>query len=60
MYVSDWMTKKVITVSPDDFLSAAVNLMKDKCIKHIPVIKGGKLKGIISDRDIREYLPSKA
>lgn len=60
MFVSDWMTKKVLTVSPDDSISEAAKLTKDKNIKHIPVVKGGKLKGIISDRDIKEYVPSKA
>lgn len=60
MYVSDWMTKKVYTVHADEYLSDAVLLMRDRGIKHIPVLKGGKLKGIISDRDIKEYSPSKA
>ncbi len=60
MHVSDWMTKKVMTVGPDDFVSDAVRLIKENKIKHIPVVKGGRLKGIISDRDIKEYLPSKA
>ncbi len=54
------MTKKVFTLGPDDYLSDALSLMKEKCIKHIPVVKGGKLKGIFSDRDIKEYSPSKA
>ena len=60
MFVSDWMTKKVITVGPDDYLSDAITLMKEKNIKHLPVVKGGRLRGIISDRDIKEYTPSKA
>jgi acetoin utilization protein AcuB len=60
MYVSDWMTKKVFTVDLDDYLSDAITLMKEKGVKHLPVVKGGKLKGIISDRDIKEYTPSKA
>jgi len=60
MYVSDWMTKKVFTVGPDDYLSDAITLMKEKNIKHLPVVKGGRLRGIISDRDIKEYTPSKA
>jgi len=60
MYVSDWMTSKVFTVEPDDYLSDAVTLMKEKNIKHLPVVKGGKLKGLISDRNIKEYSPSKA
>jgi acetoin utilization protein AcuB len=60
MYVSDWMTKKVFTVGPDDYLSDAITLMREKGIKHLPVVKGGRVKGIISDRDIKEYTPSKA
>ncbi|MCK9420285.1 MAG: CBS and ACT domain-containing protein [Nitrospirae bacterium] len=60
MFVSDWMTKKVFTISPDDYLSDAITLMKDKKIKHLPVIRNGKLKGIVSDLDIKDYGPSKA
>jgi acetoin utilization protein AcuB len=60
MYVSDWMTKKVYAVEPEDYLSDALSVMKERSIKHVPVVKGGKLKGIISDRDIKEYSPSKA
>ncbi len=60
MYVSDWMTKKVYTVEPDEYLSDALSVMKEQAIKHVPVVKGGKLKGILSDRDIKEYSPSKA
>ena len=60
MFVSDWMTKKVFSVEPDGYLSDALSLMKEKSIKHVPVAKSGRLKGIISDRDIKEYSPSKA
>jgi acetoin utilization protein AcuB len=60
MYVSDWMTAKVFTLEPDDYLSDALLLMKEKNIKHLPVVKGGRLKGLISDRNIKEYSPSKA
>lgn len=60
MFVSDWMTRKVLTVAPDDFLSDAIALMQEKGIKHLPVVKAGKLAGILSDRDIKEYCPSKA
>ena len=30
MFVSDWMTEKVITIAPDDSVSDAVKLMKEK------------------------------
>ena len=60
MFVSDWMTRKVFIIAPDSSVSDAVRLMKEKKIKHIPVIKDERLKGIISDRDIKEFSPSKA
>lgn len=60
MYVADWMTKKVLSVNADSYLSDAISLMKEKGIKHIPVVKSGKLLGILSDRDLKEYSPSKA
>lgn len=59
MFVADWMTKKVHTVSPDDTVSAAALLMKEKGIKHVPVIKREKIRGILSDLDIKEYLPAR-
>jgi acetoin utilization protein AcuB len=60
MFVCDWMTKKVHSVDPDDYLSDVLALMKGRNIKHIPVARKEKLKGIISDRDIKEFSPSKA
>jgi acetoin utilization protein AcuB len=60
MFVSDWMTKKVYAVEPEEYLSDALSVMKERSIKHVPVVKDGKLKGIVSDRDIKEYSPSKA
>jgi acetoin utilization protein AcuB len=54
------MTRKVFTVGPDDGVSDALRLMKEKGIKHIPVVSGERMKGIISDRDIKEFTPSKA
>ena len=60
MFVSEWMSRKVITIAPESSVSDAVKLMKEKKIKHIPVVRDEKLKGIISDRDIKEFSPSKA
>jgi acetoin utilization protein AcuB len=60
MFVSDWMTKRVFTVGLDESVSDAIVLMKVREIKHIPVVKDGRLKGIISDRDIKEFTPSRA
>ena len=32
MYVSDWMTKKVYAVEPDEYLSDALSVMKEQSI----------------------------
>jgi acetoin utilization protein AcuB len=34
--------------------------MKEHGIRHLPVLKNDRLKGLLSDRDIKEYSPSKA
>jgi acetoin utilization protein AcuB len=60
MFVSDWMTRQVVTIGPDESVSHAMRLMKDRGIKHLPVVDGGRLTGVISDRDIKAYAPSKA
>jgi acetoin utilization protein AcuB len=60
MFVSDWMTRKVFTLSPEDGISDAIGLIREKGIKHIPVVKDEKLKGILSDRDIKDFSPSRA
>jgi acetoin utilization protein AcuB len=60
MFVADWMTRQVITVEPDESVLHAMHLMRDRNIKHLPVVRDGKLTGVISDRDIKSYCPSKA
>ena len=60
MFVADWMTRQVITVEPQESVARAMHIMRDKGIKHLPVVKDGRLAGVISDRDIKAYCPSKA
>ena len=60
MFVSEWMTRKVFNVKPDDYLSGVVKMIREKGIKHVPVVEHGKLRGIVSDRDIRDFSPSRA
>jgi len=52
--VEDLMTRKVITCSPDDDVKDAMRLMRDRHIRHLPVVEGGELCGIISSRDVME------
>jgi acetoin utilization protein AcuB len=59
MFVTKAMTRKVFTVTPEDTLLHARELMKTRKIHHVPVVdEGDKLVGIISDRDVRSAMPS--
>ena len=60
MNVSGLMTAPPITTSPDMPVLEARQLMVDKRIRHLLVTEGGKLLGIVTDRDIRLNLPSPA
>ena len=46
------MTRDVITGVPEDDLASVANLMTEKRIRHLPVVTGGKLIGIISIGDV--------
>ena len=60
MLVKDWMTGEVITVNEDVSIMKASKIMKEKGFQHLPVMKRGRLVGIVSDRDLKEAHPSKA
>jgi len=60
MLVKDWMTREVVTVEEDISIMKASKLMKEKGFQHLPVVRRGRLTGIVSDRDLKEAHPSKA
>lgn len=55
--VSDWMTRQVVSVKPRDTLLRARQLVARHEINQLPVVKDGKLVGILTDRDIRDAYP---
>ena len=50
--VKDFMTREVVSVSPDENIIEAANLLDKHHIDRLPVIDGGKLVGIISRCDL--------
>lgn len=50
--VADIMTREVITVTPTTGTRACMTLMSQKNIRHLPVVDGTKVLGMISIRDI--------
>jgi len=60
MTVTELMTPSPITTGPDTPVLEARQLMIQKRIRHLLVAEGGKLLGIVTDRDIRLNMPSPA
>jgi CBS domain-containing protein len=58
MQISDVMTRNVITAPPGMSLALAQRLMDEHRLRHLPVVQEGQLVGLVSDRDLRQALPS--
>ena len=58
--VGSMMHTPVITVTPTMSLAEVQRVMRDSNIRHVPVVSGKHLVGIITDRDLREASPSPA
>jgi CBS domain-containing protein len=54
--VSEVMTKDLVTVGPGTSLREAAKIMTDRWIRHLPVLDGGKLVGVMSQRDLAGVL----
>lgn len=50
--VEDVMSKPLITVSPDTGIFEALQIMRKNNIRRLPVVKNGKLEGIITEKDL--------
>ncbi len=50
--ISEVMTRRPVTVSPDDDIVSAARLMGERRIRHLPVVQDGFLLGVIGIRDV--------
>jgi CBS domain-containing protein len=50
--VAQLMSRRVITCKPDDTVADLMALMTERRIRHLPVVEGGVLTGIISIGDV--------
>lgn len=60
MAVKDFMTKRVVYVSPETTVAAAADIMRDKGLRRLPVIEHDKLVGLVTEGTMAEASPSKA
>ncbi|HSO55185.1 MAG TPA: CBS and ACT domain-containing protein [Actinomycetes bacterium] len=52
MLVLDAMTARPVTVSPEATVAAAVSAMRRGRFRHLPVVSGGELVGVVAQRDL--------
>ncbi len=58
--VSDWMTANPITIDAGATIVEAIHLLKEKNIRRLPVMKGGRLAGIVTERMLLSFSPGKS
>ena len=60
MAVKDFMTRKVVYISPDTTIAHAADLMREQGLHRLPVIENDQLVGLVTEGTIAEASPSKA
>jgi acetoin utilization protein AcuB len=60
MLIRDVMQTTLVTVAPDTVLPEAARLVSQRGIRHLLVVEGGQLVGIVSDRDLKRAMASSA
>ena len=55
MQARDVMTAQPLTATPSSSVSEVMETMSDKDIRHLPIVSGHELVGVVSDRDLRQF-----
>ncbi len=58
--IERWMTRNPVTIEEDASIIEAIHLLKEKNIRRLPVMRKGAFVGLLTERMIKEYTPSKA
>ena len=58
--VGKWMTTSPIVIEKDATVIEAMHLMKEKNIRRLPVMDQGRIAGIVTEKMLSDFRPSKA
>jgi len=56
--VRDIMTREMLTASPSDSIQDCMRVMTEKRVRHLPVLEGTRMIGIVSIGDVMEWVIS--
>lgn len=56
--VGEVASAQLVTVTPETPIREAAQLLRDRAIRHLPVVEGGRAVGIVSSRDFFAYVAS--
>lgn len=58
LLVRDLMTRELVTLGLEASVAEALQLCRERRIRHVPIVENEELVGIVSDRDLREASPA--
>ena len=58
--VKDYMTKNVVTITPDTRVAKAADLLREEDLRRLPVVENGHLVGLVTAGTMADATPSKA
>jgi acetoin utilization protein AcuB len=58
--VGDWMTPDPVVVDESTSVLEAIHLLKERHLRHLPVMRAGRLVGLATEKALLGYLPGKA
>ncbi|HKD40818.1 MAG TPA: CBS domain-containing protein [Myxococcaceae bacterium] len=59
-HVADWMTQNPITIAEDASIIEAIHLLKEKNIRRLPVMRHGKIAGVVTEKMLLSFSPGKS
>jgi len=60
VFVRDFMTSHPITITPDTPIFQALEIVRKHKVRHLPVLKDGKIVGLVTERGLLTVSPSPA
>jgi len=58
--VGDWMTRRPVTIEDECSIIEALHLLKEENVRRLPVMRNGKIAGVVTEKMLLGFAPGKA